>query len=97
MVTMKDYYDGTMEEHEDVAKDLDKGVSLGNKFYYDKVEDATGLILQYEKENNENNGRTGTTTGTILTITIMVMTRRMMMKLRMMTIMASCQKKRLVP
>ena len=35
---------------EDVAKDLDKGVRLGNTFYPDEVEDATGLILQYEKE-----------------------------------------------
>ena len=36
--------------NEDVAKDLDKGVRLGNTFYPDEVEDATGLILQYEKE-----------------------------------------------
>ena len=36
--------------NDDVAKDLDKGVRLGNTFYPDEVEDATGLILQYEKE-----------------------------------------------
>ena len=38
---------------EDVAKDLDKGVRLGNTFYPDEVEDATGLILQYEKKKQQ--------------------------------------------
>ena len=38
---------------EDVAKDLDKGVRLGNTFYLDEVEGATGLILQYEKKKQQ--------------------------------------------
>ena len=95
MVTMSDYYDGTVEErkvwnetymnlhltrklitgcaNEDVAKDLDKGVRLGNTFYPDEVEDATGLILQYEKEkqreqrskryNNRNNNNNNINNG----------------------------------
>ena len=34
----------------DVQKDLDKGVRLGNTYYPNELEKATGLILQYDKE-----------------------------------------------
>ena len=34
----------------EVQKDLDKGVRLGNTYYPNELEKATGLILQYDKE-----------------------------------------------
>ena len=34
----------------DVQKDLDKGIRLGNTYYPNELEKATGLILQYNKE-----------------------------------------------
>ena len=36
--------------NKDVQKDLDKGVQLGNTYYPNGLEKATGLILQYDKE-----------------------------------------------
>ena len=34
----------------EVQKDLDKGVRLGNTYYPNELEKATGMILQYDKE-----------------------------------------------
>ena len=36
--------------NKDVQKDLDKSVRLGNTYYPNKLENVTGLILQYDKE-----------------------------------------------
>ena len=40
--------------HKDVQKDLNKSVRLSKTSYPDKLEEATGLILQYDKEKERD-------------------------------------------